>query len=159
MLIPLDSNNTAIISVQTEFMRQTLSIFSNTIQLSNTETTVECDHNFDLNNDDIVIEAPFPKVFKYGCIMDAAHKFFANGQLLVTCCYFDILHRWQPILLSWIGRQTTETYASHFFTLFNSIAYGFKVKNEEYFTLATFQQVLGTVVDFSELQQTGFQMA
>ncbi len=89
----------------------------------------------------------------------AAHKFFANGQLLVTCCYFDILHRWQPILLSWIGRQTTETYASHFFTLFNSIAYGFKVKNEEYFTLATFQQVLGTVVDFSESQRTGFQMA
>jgi len=62
----LDSNNTAIISVQTEFMRQTLSIFSNTIQLSNTETTVECDNNFDLNNDDdIVIEVLFPKVFKY----------------------------------------------------------------------------------------------
>jgi hypothetical protein len=63
-----------------------------------------------------------PMIFSHGCITDAAHKFFTNGKLLVTCCYFEILKRWQSILLSWIGRENTETYEHHFFKLFIIIA-------------------------------------
>ena len=96
-------------------------------------------------------------IFNHGCVTDAAHKFFTNGKLLVTCCYFEVLHRWQPIFLSWIGRQTAKTYEHHFFRLFQSIRNGLEVNDETSLLLTVFQQIVGTVVDFSEAQRIEFQ--
>ena len=98
-------------------------------------------------------------IFNHGCVTDAAHKFFTNGKLLVTCCYFEVLHRWQPIFLSWIGRQTAKTYEHHFFRLFQSIGNELKVNDETIALWTVFQQIVGTVVDFSDAQRIGFQAA
>src|SRR5204863_1954494 len=93
-----------------------------------------------------------------GCISDAANKFFVNGKLLVTCCYFEVLKRWQPILLSWIGRETRKTYEYHFFKLFESIEDQLKVCNSEKSSLLLiFQQIIASVVDYSNTQRLGFQ--
>lgn len=101
-----------------------------------------------------------PSIFNHGMITDAAHKFFQTGKLLQTCCYYEELHRWQPILISWTGKQNTETYASHFFTLFTSIAGQLQIGNVELdIQLSTFQSIIATVVDFSDAQRTGFQLA
>jgi hypothetical protein len=100
-----------------------------------------------------------PTIFRHRCITDAAHKFFTNGKLLVTCCYFEILKRWQPILLSWIGRDTTKTCEYHFFNLFIIIAEQLKVQDERSSLLTLFQKAVASVVDYSDAQCSGFQAA
>jgi len=99
-----------------------------------------------------------PSIFNHGMVTDAAHKFFHVGKLLETCCYNEALHRWQPILISWTGKQNKETYASHFFTLFTTIARQLQVTNTDV-QLSTFQSIIANVVDFSDAQRAGFQLA
>ena len=133
----------AIISVQTNFMRQMLSVYRSDL----------------VDQDELGVLEELPMIFDHGCVTDAAHKYFTNGKLLITCCYFEILHRWQPIFLSWIGRQTAKTYEHHFFKLFQSIGSSLKVNDEASVLSTVFQQIVGTVVDFSEAQRVGFQVA
>ena len=104
-------------------------------------------------------ESNLPLLFQHGMITDAAHKFFKFGKLLQTTCYFEVLHQWQRILLSWVGRQNKETYFSHIFTLFISIAEQLSTISSDYFRLPVFQSIVSTVVDFSDAQRLGFQIA
>lgn len=93
-----------------------------------------------------------PMIFNHGCITDAAHKFFSTGKgkLLVTYCYFEVLHRWQSIFISWIGHQTAKTYECHFFQLFQSIGNALKINDEISSLLSIFQKIIGSMVDFSD---------
>ena len=123
-------------------------------------------NGFDINNKPHIFPSfpiddinNIPTIFRHGCITDAAHKFFTNSKLLVTCCYFEILKRWQPILLSWIGRDTTKTYEYHFFNLFIIIAEQLKVQDERSSLLTLFQKAVASVVDYSDAQRSGFQAA
>jgi hypothetical protein len=81
----------------------------------------------------------------------------------VTCCYFEVLHRWQPILLSWIGAENAETFSSHFLTLFISIGDALQNLDKEEDDLNTLLSVFNTavamVVDFSDAERKGFQLA
>jgi len=135
----------AIISVQTEFMEYLLSVYRQDI-------VDQFDNNID-------VQEEIPMLFSHGCVTDAAHKFFQNGKLLITCCYFEVIHRWEPIFISWVGRQTARTYQQHFFKLFQSIANGLKDINGNKSLQRLFQQVIGTVLDFSDAQRKGFQAA
>ena len=135
----------AIISVQTEFMEHLLSVYRQDI--------------VDQFGNDIDVQEEIPMLFNHGCVTDAAHKFFQNGKLLVTCCYFEVMHRWEPIFLSWVGRQTAKTYQQHFFKLFESIGNGLRDINGNKSLWRLFQQIIGMVVDFSDAQRAGFQAA
>ena len=90
----------AIISVQMDFMQQMLSVYRHDL--------------IDQFDNDFPVQEEIPMIFGHGCITDAAHKFFQNGKLIVTCCYFEVIHRWQPIFFSWVGRQNASTYQQHF---------------------------------------------
>jgi hypothetical protein len=145
------TNDVKIISVQTTFMQNILSEYWSDITRYGNPTQTTGD-----------VTELCPMVFQHGCVTDAANKFFSNGKLLVTCCYFEVTHRWQPILLSWIGGENTETYAAHFFTLFNAISEGLEQKgitDGEHSRLAICQAIVGTVVDYSDAQRKGFQTA
>ena len=142
------NNDAAIISVQTSFMQKLF---------------IAMQHEDSANDEsvDAIIESEnrLPLLFQHGMITDAAHKFFKVGKLLQTTCYFEVLHRWQSILISWIGKQNKETYSSHFFTLFISIAEQLSIIDSDYFRLPVFQSIISTVVDFSDAQRLGFQIA
>jgi len=99
-----------------------------------------------------------PSIFRYGMISDGAHKFFSGATLNHTCVYFDVLHRWQPILASWMGRQNAETYTIHFLTLFSTIASQICSADPD-IQLSSFHEIISTVVDFSDAQRSGFEGA
>ena len=99
-----------------------------------------------------------PSIFRNGMISDGAHKFFFGATLNHTCAYFEVLHRWQPILASWMGRQNVETYTIHFLTLFNTISSQLYLADPD-IRLSSFHQIIGTVVDFSDAQRSGFERA
>ena len=156
-------NDVAIISVQTDFMRTLFTAIddkaddrendSNSIKGLNNDEINE--RTIDIN---VKLQSTLSSIFNHGMITDAAHKFFHTEKLLQTCCYYEELHRWQPILISWTGKQNKETYACHFFTLFTSIAGQLKISNVD-IQLSTFQFIIATVVDFSDAQRAGFQLA
>src|SRR5204863_9441251 len=90
--------------------------------------------------------------------MQQINSLSMENKLLVTCCYFEVLKRWQPILLSWIAQETRKTYEYHFFKLFESIGDQLKVCNSERSSLLLiFQQIIASVVDYSNTQRLGFQ--
>jgi hypothetical protein len=137
----------AIVSVQTEFIQELMSVYKSGLTIYE---DAELGNEADIS----------PMIFDHGCVTDAANKFFITGKLLVTCYYFEVLHRWQPILLSWIGKETKETYASHFLTLFKGIAKSFNRENNTGRPLiSVFHDIIATVVDFSDSQRIGFQLA
>lgn len=142
------NHDTAIISVQTSFVQKLF-------------TTMQHEDSANDECADAITESDshLPLLFQHGMITDAAHKFFKVGKLLQTTCYFEVLRRWQPILISWIGKQNKETYSSHFFTLFISIAEQLSAIDYDYFRLPVFQSIVSTVVDFSDAQRLGFQIA
>jgi len=140
-----------ILSVQTPFIRELFNQVSH-LTGSNNITSDEAEDSF-RSKDEMI-----PSIFRHGMITDAAHKFFHNGKLLHTCSYFESLHRWQPILVSWTGLQNRETYASHFQCLFTIIASQTSRDNPE-IRLSTFQSIISSVVDFSDAQRAGFETA
>jgi len=141
-----------ILSVQTPFMRE---LFNETPHLMRSDDfTINDEPEDSLQSMD---ESP-PSIFRHGMITDAAHKFFHNGKLLHTCSYFEALHRWRPILVSWMGLQNKETYASHFQCLFTIIASQIWKTNPD-IRLSTFHSIISNVVDFSDAKRAGFEMA
>ena len=163
-------DSVAIISVQTEFMRTLFGAVASVDDEKNNKINgLHDDHDDEDDEDKVLVherpsqlnvelQSTLPTIFNHGMISDAAHKFFHAGKLLQTCCYNEELHRWQPILMSWTGKQNKETYASHFFTLFGSIVGQLKLNNVD-IQLSTFQSIIATVVDFSDAQRAGFQLA
>ena len=128
-----------ILSVQTPFIR---ALFTQPSYL-------------EFSGDNTAID-DLPSIFQHGLILDAAHKFFHGGaKLLHTVSYFESLRHWQPIPVGSIQRANTETYASHFLTLFTTIASEMLSKNPD-IQLSCFQKLISTVVDFSDAQRAGF---
>jgi hypothetical protein len=159
-------DDVAIISVQTEFMRTLFGANVDDKSRDENNNNNEMNGLHDSDSDEVEnmgqvnveSQSTLPSIFNHGMITDAAHKFFHAGKLLQTCCYNEELHRWQPILMSWTGKQNKETYSAHFFTLFGSIVSRLKLNNVD-IRLSTFQSIIATVVDFSDAQRAGFQLA
>ena len=142
------TDNIAIISVQTNFVRELFGEFSS-------ESVF---HNDDSEPNGVFTAPKMQSIFRHGMITDAAHKFFHNGKLLETCAYFETPHRWQPILVSWIGKENTETYAAHFLCLFMTIASQI-MASVPGFRLSDFHSIISSVVNFSDAQRAGFEVA
>ena len=164
------NHDVAIISVQTPFLRELFGGLNQFLPPVSSEDDMKS-HIPELNEEDpfnipgsneLVITGTtsqqIPSIFQHGMITDAAHKFFYNGKLLQTCVYFEVLHRWQPILFSWIGKENKETYASHFFSLFTSIALQILECQPE-MRLAEFHSIISSLIDFLDVQRSGFETA
>lgn len=85
-----------------------------------------------------------------GYVSDAAHAFFRNGLLLVSCAFDHVCLRWVPVVFSYLGSQTKEAYAQHFRVLFRSIYKAIPNCEDYYYT---------NVVDFSQAQNAGYVLA
>ena len=141
-----------ILKVQTPFMRELF------IQLPHLKGSDNLTSTDELEDSLKSTDGGLPSIFQHGMITDAAHKFFHNGKLLHTCSYFEALHRWQPVLVSWMGLQNSETYTSHFQCLFTIIASQIWRTNPD-IRLSTFHSIISNVVDFSDAQRAGFETA
>ncbi|EGG07589.1 uncharacterized protein MELLADRAFT_85422 [Melampsora larici-populina 98AG31] len=95
-------------------------------------------------------------IYRGGLLSDVTYKFFANGYLLTTSMYNNVLNRWIPIQLTWLNGLTEEHYAAHFTTLMRQMEdarLASHITNEERDILVR------QVVDFSVAQKNGFVMA
>ncbi|EGG11649.1 uncharacterized protein MELLADRAFT_90988 [Melampsora larici-populina 98AG31] len=88
-------------------------------------------------------------VYTGGLLSDVTYKFFANGYLLSTSMYSDVLQRWIPIQLTWLRGLSQKHYLAHFKTLMKQIKDS-DLSVEERDTLVR------NVVDFSLAQKNGF---
>lgn len=59
---------------------------------------------------------------RHGIITDGSHDFFSHGVLLTSLVFSQVLLRWVPVLLTWIGNMDTHHHQTHFKTLIEGIA-------------------------------------
>lgn len=88
-------------------------------------------------------------VYGGGLLSDVTYKFFANGYLLTTSMYNDVLTRWIPIQLTWLHGLGEEHYEAHFSTLMIQM-------KDAALTPADREILVRQVVDFSAAQKAGF---
>ena len=89
------------------------------------------------------------ETYEGGLVSDATYRFFANGYLMSTSMYVDLLERWVPIAISWLGGISTKHYKAHFVALLNSVK---KARLEP----SACDALISQVVDFSQGQKNGF---
>lgn len=121
-------------------------------------------YSFDAGSRIIVMQSDSMKSFlnsfevrtnnQSGYVSDAAHGFFRNGLLMITCVFSDNLLRWAPTVFSFMASNTAECYSKHFIVLFRSILEvmtrtGTKCTDEHY----------ANVADYSAAQREGFKLA
>lgn len=85
-----------------------------------------------------------------GYITNAAHGFFEHGLLLNTVGFLPAMGRWMPVLISWIGSNTTECYELHFSYFIKSMKKQVNDLTDDH---------LSNVIDFSEAESKGFKQA
>lgn len=85
-----------------------------------------------------------------GYVTDAAHAFFKDGLLLVTCAFNEILLRWVPVVFSYMGSHTKEAYAAHFRVLMKTIKQLVPDCSDAFYA---------NVLDFSAAQRAGYELA
>lgn len=84
-----------------------------------------------------------------GIITDATYNFFKNGYLLSSSVYCFLLHRWVPILFTWIEKLNAETHEEHFLILFHQISKNVtSIKKQD--------ELIFSVMDYSQAQRAGF---
>lgn len=88
-------------------------------------------------------------VYKGGLLSDVTYKFFANGYLLLTSMYNEVLHCWIPIQLTWMNGLTDDHYLAHFTTLLQQI-------KDSQFSISKCDTLVRQCVDFSMAQKNGF---
>ncbi|EGG04909.1 uncharacterized protein MELLADRAFT_88323 [Melampsora larici-populina 98AG31] len=96
------------------------------------------------------------RIYGGGLILDVTYKFFANGYLLTTSMFNDVLNRWIPIQLTWLNGMTEDHYASHFTTLMRQMQ---EAQISSRISSAECDVLVRQVVDFSMAQKSGFIMA
>ncbi|EGG12431.1 uncharacterized protein MELLADRAFT_89010 [Melampsora larici-populina 98AG31] len=88
-------------------------------------------------------------VYSGGLLSDVTYKFFANGYLMTTSMYHNVIHRWIPMQLTWRYGLSEEHYVAHFTTLMNQIKEAQLLPDER-------DILVRQVVNFSVAQQNGF---
>lgn len=72
--------------------------------------------------DDWILDArEGPSVGRHGFVTDGDHKFFRQGNLLVTSAWSPVITSWVPIVYTWVDRLDAEHHKPHFLTLFHVI--------------------------------------
>lgn len=84
-----------------------------------------------------------------GVITDVTHSFFKAGFLLSSSVYCNLLHRWVPVLYTWMYGQTAAHHVQHFVVLIDGIL-ELDVSYDEQ------NRLMAQVVDFSNAQKNAF---
>lgn len=62
-----------------------------------------------------------PSAGRHGFVTDGDHKFFRQGNLLVTSAWSSVLMSWVPIVYSWVDSLDADHHRPHFRALFQAI--------------------------------------
>lgn len=62
-----------------------------------------------------------PEVGRHGFVTDGDHKFFKQGNLLVTAAWCSVTNNWVPVLYSWVDSLDENHHRPHFCALFRMI--------------------------------------
>lgn len=85
-------------------------------------------------------------VYSGGLLTDVTYKFFANGYLMTTSKYSDVLTRWVPIQFTWLFGLNEEHHEAHFTALMIQL-------KEAHITSEERELLVRQVVDFSAAQK------
>jgi hypothetical protein len=95
-----------------------------------------------------------------GSVADTTYSFFKEGFLQTSAVYCNLLHRWVPVLFTWMSGLTSGHYCAHFTALFSTIANGVLAQDlADVDRLYRYNRICVTVMDFSHAQLDGFTAA